>query len=603
MNREELLKLRAKLFKLSDKERIKRDRDLQKYYIGELQGPLTGHPEIDRPFVKNYRQEPIANIDVYKTMFENFEIVASKNPQKIFIYNNDGKTKTYGQILKQAKRTASGLHKLGFKKGDRIGVMSMNSIDEPGILMASNKLGIEVKYIDYWKEIDGIIKSVEKEKVDLLIIDEVFLPNIEKINKKKVPVIISETNKMYKKNSQYTLPYIEALGNDKQSPTIKNEPLIPAVSVTSSGTTGTPKPIVHSNYSVNCAVRKLCYTDFYLGENTLMLKPVPSHIGMGLIGTLYMSLITNTSIYMIKGFSPLEAAENVTNFCKNFNSFRIKNNLPKETKVTLFAAPMFYKMMAERIDEFQDLSFMGTILSAGSKIIGEEIERIYKIFSKKGCTNKIINVYGQNEMNLTSHNSEHANYMNTVGYPTIGTNIIVVDNDNNVLDPENEGRILEQSDAQFLEYANMEEKTKNAFIKLKDGSIWFDTQDIGIIHKNGSITISGRESRSMIKQNCKISIDEVEAKIKNHPGVKECAMIALDQPNDENDLAVLYLVTTNENLTFEKIKQYLASIQKPLGIFETPEHVEILHEFPYSASGKPDLQLLKANARKKYLHK
>ena len=59
MTIEELKSLKEKLSKLSEQERVNRDLYLKKLQTGEIEGPTTGYPTIDKPWLKYYDDEVI----------------------------------------------------------------------------------------------------------------------------------------------------------------------------------------------------------------------------------------------------------------------------------------------------------------------------------------------------------------------------------------------------------------------------------------------------------------------------------------------------------------------------------------------------------------
>ena len=54
VKKEDLIKLKEKISKLSDEEKKLRNLYLRKISSGELYGPMTGYPSIDKPWLKYY---------------------------------------------------------------------------------------------------------------------------------------------------------------------------------------------------------------------------------------------------------------------------------------------------------------------------------------------------------------------------------------------------------------------------------------------------------------------------------------------------------------------------------------------------------------------
>ena len=85
--------------------------------------------------------------------------------------------------------------------------------------------------------------------------------------------------------------------------------------------------------------------------------------------------------------------------------------------------------------------------------------------------------------------------------------------------------IIERSSSSFNNYDNMPEETRKAFITMPNGEIWFNSNDLGYMNEKGFIFITGRTNRIVIKNDFKISLDDIELKINKLPFIKDCATI------------------------------------------------------------------------------
>lgn len=599
MKKEALGEMRAKVFHLTDRERIERDLYLKQFYDGVLHGPLVDDVAVSKPGLANLRSKPLFAFQVEDNPLQILKAKIEKNGiyDKKIIFTMDHRSKTYGQVYTEAQNIAAALKKSGLKRGDTIACIFLNSIDEASALLGALALGVRVKYIDFTKGLGAVKKYMGEADAKAVIMDDMFKAMIPFIYKRHIPFIIADNNKEYSFFNISTLrKFMKSASEEVQITAEKDDP---AIVITSSGTTGKPKPIVHSIYSMNCGIRKVMYEDMQLGEGTVIAKVIPSHIAMGVVGILCSALYSETPVVMVRGNSALECAENTIQLVKGFVQFKKEHGLPENTKLTLFSSPVFLKTLADNAESFDDLSCLGTLLSAGSKLGEDVIEYVCEKIQSKGCFSKPVNVYGQNEMHLQTANNERGNKFGSVGTPTIGTNIIVVDDNNEILAPNMEGRVLEQSDSTFVEYQGLQDKTKDSFITLKDGSVWFDTQDKGYIDPDGYVFITGRFSRSMVRFDCKISLELVEEKIKKHTDVKDCVMVALEQKNEEDHIPVLFIDTGSKRISYEKIIKDLKRKGITLSEYEAPEFVEII-KIPYLSSQKPDIYRLTQYAQKKY---
>ena len=289
-----------------------------------------------------------------------------------------------------------------------------------------------------------------------------------------------------------------------------------AVLINSSGTTGAPKPIVLSDRAINAAVAKMAKTDYPLSRENLILKIIPSHIGLGLITTLYTGLIMGVPVVYLGGNSAQESIELFIGLLNGYGSFLEKHNLPSNTKLLLFSAPMYYRALYKEADHLQNLSFIGCMLAAGSAMSKEELELMDAAFAAKGCTVPVLNGYGQNEMaGAVTLNLIGKNRRGSAGIVVEGTQLKIVDISTGVTKNNNTpGKILERSESLFLGYENMPERTRSSFVTDENGDRWFDTTDVGYIDDDGFLFITGRSSRIIIRYDQKVSLDKMESKIR-----------------------------------------------------------------------------------------
>ena len=239
----------------------------------------------------------------------------------------------------------------------------------------------------------------------------------------------------------------------------------------------------------------------------------------------------------------------------------------------------------------QDMSFFESILAAGSKMSEKELVELTEIGRQKGCSVKICNGYGQNELaGAAALNENCANEFGSAGRPAYNTIIRVVDSDTlECKAPGEKGLIIEQSDSMFTEYDGMPEETREAFITLPDGSVWFNTHDIGYISESGFVYITGRTTRVAVRFDFKLPVDDIEAKVRENPVVRNAALIVTDFSGSFEKIAAF---VTLEDLhgESESEEQVLETVNAGnlLNWNEKIDEVVIVDTIPMMASGKPD---------------
>ena len=268
-----------------------------------------------------------ADFDLHETLYNTYVKASHNRLNKVAVYIDDTKKKyTNKELLTLIDRASAGFYSLGINQNSKVGIFLSGSIEEIVTLLAINKLGAVCKYIDFTKSIMAIEHSVKETDLDLLIIDECFLEIEKMVNVNNIPVIVANGNKHYN-NAHYTSyeSLLKEAGNSDFaiiSSYVHNKPTI---MINSSGSTGEPKPIVHTDYSVNAAAQKMLYTDYPLEEGNVLIKTIPSQIGLGLITSLYTGLLSGVIVVLISGKSISELINKQIVFVQNYQHFYCTN--------------------------------------------------------------------------------------------------------------------------------------------------------------------------------------------------------------------------------------------------------------------------------------
>ena len=121
---------------------------------------------------------------------------------------------------------------------------------------------------------------------------------------------------------------------------------------------------------------------------------------------------------------------------------------------------------------------------------------------------------------------------------------------------------------------------------------WFRTGDLASVD-DGWVTITGRLGDRIIRSGENISAAEVEQHLEAHPAVLQAAAVA--EPDDRLGERVAAFVVAPRGFDLTACQQWFA--QRGAARFITPERVEVLDELPVLASGKVDRMKLASRLR------
>jgi O-succinylbenzoic acid--CoA ligase len=128
----------------------------------------------------------------------------------------------------------------------------------------------------------------------------------------------------------------------------------------------------------------------------------------------------------------------------------------------------------------------------------------------------------------------------------------------------------------------------NGVIEIKSPTLaeglgeWYKTSDLGEIAPNGSISVLGRTNRVLNSGGLKVSLDSIEAVVRQIGGVVDAAAISVNNMEWGERAAVIYVGSP-------EVADYVAAdVFEHLGAAAKPVRVIRVDAIPRLSSGKPD---------------
>ena len=504
------------------------------------------------------------------TLYEMFRQSAEKEQPKTAIIVDDlRRAYSFAELLKLVEKTAGCLFQHGIHPGARVGIMANGTVEEASVFFALNKIGAVARYLDFLKDVDYLVHCIEVSELDALIIDEAFLPLEPVINPAGKPAIILTSNRFIRCGNCISLNCLFENEYEAVNAYPYDAHRVTTI-INSSGSTGIPKPISLTDAAINAAAAKMLKTSL-INENSIILKVIPPQIGLGLITSLYTALINGNTVILNRGENPKLGLLNMFSLTREFPRICRQYNLPGKSELAIMASPLFIRALFYN-EEIQDLSYVGSILAAGSKMSREELIELTTVGKQKNCPVLICNGYGQNELaGAAALNDNEGNEFGSAGRPTYN----------------------KQSDSMFSEYDGMPDDTREAFITLPDGSTWFNTHDLGHISETGYVYITGRTTRVAVRFDYKLPLDDIEGKVKMNPVVRDAALIVTDYSGSvEKITAFVVLTEAYKNERAEEHVLNLINEGNHLQFNEKIDELIIVDQIPTLSSGKADYSLL-----------
>ena len=617
MTKEELINYKEKLSKLSEKEKKLRDLYLRKISLGEIEGPMTGYPSIDKPWLKYYDEETI-KLDLPKMNAYKYLLQCSKNKENNVAVEYAFAKISYKKLLEKIEATANSLYAMGIREGDTIGSCLPNIPEAMYLIYASAKIGAKIDLIDALSSKELLKKYCDNSKPKLLfaldVMSENAIKNLYECSYDKI-VIVSPIESVpllnLSKKTSKNVPFSEDIitwknflknGIGKTSKWCDYKENMPFAILHTGGTTGIPKGALLSHDNMNSLAHQFINSPLDMKEQEKVLNLMPPFASYGLGNGIHVHLCAGMRLVLIPTYDPSIIDKQILKY--------------KPNRIACSPAHYEYIRNSEKLKN-ADLSFLHHPIEGGDSLDVKTEKEVNELFLKNGCKDKIAKGYGLTEScsGVCVCVNNEVNKLKSVGIPMSKNTISIfdIDDSNKELPYGTTGEVAILSANNMLEYLNMPQETKNTLKKHSDGTVWLHTGDLGKVDSDGNIFIDGRMRRMIIQfSGLKSNPFEVEEQLIKHPLVKRAVVVGVKDPNhDQGELPVAFVLVDEENLDKEELlKEELHRIcEENVTYYSVPVDYVLVKEYPRTSIAKVDFKAMSkqynemAESRKMILQK
>jgi acyl-CoA synthetase (AMP-forming)/AMP-acid ligase II len=345
----------------------------------------------------------------------------------------------------------------------------------------------------------------------------------------------------------------------------------PVAIVFTSGTTGLPKGAWYSHRNL-LALAEIDTRRYRDGAN-----PFRKHLVAGLsfahIGTMARIAIQIGHI----GCSIIH---------DTFDPAAALNVIERERLEHLGGIPTQIIMLLDHPDRpRRDLSSLKSVLLGGAPSTPELIRRVQQTLRVEVSVRYSSTEAGIATASLPDDPPE--TLATTVGKPTPGVELRIVDGDNRPLPVNEAGEVVVRSPATMRGYWRDPEQTA----KVIDAEGWIHTGDIGALDAHGYLRLRGRQSEMFIRGGYNVYPAEIEELLATHPKIARAAVIGV--PHDVfGEIGWAFVVPRNptDPPALGELREFVG---RELASFKRPDGLTILPELPLTPMFKVDKRALK----------
>ena len=482
---------------------------------------------------------------------------------------------TYRDLDDRVNQLANGLLERGYRRGDRLGLVSGNTAEFLMTYYACAKLGVgcvpvnlgwrahEAAYVLGHSRARGVV--VVGDQLDYLA--EV-LGHPDSAGVGEVIVGGADAEAAARVCGGRDVVGFDAVAGSSSVPAVIVEDRDPLQYLYTSGTTARPKGAVGSHLAIYLNSLGLCVDwEFRPGDRIVSMMPLFHTAQLNLFST--PAIAVGATILLEPGF----------------DSERILSLIEDERGTVIFALPMMYRqMLATPGVDKRALASLRLAVYGMAPMSDEQLRQAMKIF---GCDFSLM--FGQTEMGpvTTIFRPEHQlTHPGSVGTPSINTQVAIMNGAGELLGTGQSGEIVYRSPQVMNEYLENPAATADAF---RFG--WFHSGDIGHFDDDGLLWFEDR-SKDIIKTGGEnvASIEVEKAIYAISPDITQIAVVGL--PHEHWSEAITAFVVLRSGATLSE-QQILVEARTRLDGFKAPKRVVLVEDLPMTSTGKIQKNVLR----------
>lgn len=516
------------------------------------------------------RMEPAVDNGIGKWNYKHAVI----NPHRIALIRDD-QQRTYAELNERTNRLAHALAERGIERGDRVALLSTNSIEFLETMFAIAKLGAICVPINFRLMGPEVAFVLTDSTPKIFIFSSNLAPTaIAALGEPDIAIerlIVTESTDAPEVAGHDVELYESVLASGDPGPLERDvDKSDVAMILYTSGTTGRPKGAMITHGIVEANNVNIMAMAPGISKLDITATPAPLfHVGGLAVHTLPL-LYIGGAVVILPSFEPKS----------------LLDAMQKHRTTVLFLVPAMWAALKNTagIKDY-DLSAMRFGMTGGAPCPIPVIEFFNKLgwpfFEGFGMTETCAGASVLNAEDIVSH-------AGSVGQPALLTDARIVDESGNDMPVGTVGELVLRGPNITTGYWNRPEATAEA---IRDG--WFYTGDLGRFDAENFLTLVDRKKDMIITGGENVYPIEVEQAMHRHDDVIDVAVIGV--PSERWGETVKAIVVARPDATIDPAA-LIAWTRERLAGFKCPTSVEVVGELPRNATGK----ILKRTLREQF---
>ncbi len=472
---------------------------------------------------------------------------------------------TYSQLLADINKLADILQARGIAKGQTVILSLEKSIFCVVTHFALQKIGAICVPLNPGFKRSEMTYLIKDAAPSLIITETKKTKWIQQINP-DVNIIEVSTTQPYQ-----NLEIFFSISQKSNPEALK--PGDPGLIIYTSGTTGDPKGAVLTQGNLTHDARNIMNI-WQIDDSDVLCHTLPLFHIHGLCFALHTTLLAGGHIILLDQFQPKVVIDVLSTKTKNACSM-------------FMAVPAMYtKVMDILENQPNDFSHLRLLTCGSAPLLESEFERIKRLLGREPVEREGMSETGMNFSNPINDKK----IPGSIGKALPKLKVRIVDPDT-FLDKNAEGigEIWLKGPGITSEYWKKPEETQKTFVKG-----WFRTGDLGWANKDAYYFITDRIKHIIITGGENVSAKEVETIINRIDGVKESAVVGIQDKTWGEKIVAAIVLHSKAQLSYDDIKD---RCKEDLHDWKCPKQIIFVSDIPKNTMGK----VLKEEVKKLFI--
>lgn len=482
-----------------------------------------------------------------------------------------GRSVTYGDFGVAMRRIANGYRELGLKKGDRIAFLCNATADHALAFYAAHRIGAITVNLHVRETVPHQIRLFERLDPSVLVYDVELEPLAREIAAARPSVRLVAIGTPAGRNAPALSEFLTLSDADQAADVQESDP---AIIQLTSGSTGVPKALVHTNVSV---------LESWSGGLYMWSGISPQDRFLSAFSPSFVVWLVHPGSFLNHGaavvYQPrwhpealLRAIQDLGITCAALT--------PTQWRAALAAGPDKFRLGSLRMAAY-----------LGEKIAPEKLKELAECVCPSFCS-----FYGMSECLgiggcvIRSTDFFELGKWGSVGKPSLNSDLRISEPNLDTLQEKPagvSGEVVVRA-ASFALF-NWGDPAWPERALTKDG--WYRTGDMGYVDGDGFVFLGGRVDNQIATGGIKVAPEEIEQVLEAHPDIAAVAVLGVDDERWGQRI-VACVVPRRAGLSAEQLDAWCRADGRLAG-FKCPKEWRFLESLPRSSVGKLDRKALK----------